>query len=132
MRVMDLLVQDLETSNRACLSGEPPEPAEIGKVEPSPALYREIEAQLPRLTRYARSLTHDPVDAEDLVQEVLSRALAKIDLWRPGSDLRAWLFTIMHHQFVNERRRASRQKKLALGDRDQSCAPPRRASVWNF
>jgi RNA polymerase sigma-70 factor (ECF subfamily) len=97
-----------------------------GSFEPNavdPRLHREIEAMIPRLTRYARSLTHDPVNAEDLVQESLSRALEKIHLWRPGTDLRAWLFTIMHHQYINEVRRAAREKNVPLGDRDQALEP---------
>jgi RNA polymerase sigma-70 factor (ECF subfamily) len=52
-------------------------------------LHRDIEASLPNLRRYARSLTRDPVAADDLVQECLARALAKLHLWRAGTDLRA-------------------------------------------
>lgn len=61
---------------------------------------------LPRLRRYARALTRDPARADDLVQDTLERALAKLDLWRPGSDLRAWLFTLMHNLHVNQCRAA--------------------------
>lgn len=57
---------------------------------------------LPRLRRYARALTGDPNRADDLVQDTLERALAKLELWQPGSDLRAWLFTLMHNLFVNQ------------------------------
>ncbi len=57
---------------------------------------------LPRLRRYARALTGDVTRADDLVQDTLERALAKLDLWQPGSDLRAWLFTLMHNLFVNQ------------------------------
>ena len=57
---------------------------------------------LPRLRRYARALTRDVSQADDLVQDTLERALVKLDLWRPGSDLRAWLFTLMHNLFVNQ------------------------------
>jgi RNA polymerase sigma-70 factor, ECF subfamily len=89
----------------------------------SQRLHREIEALIPRLTRYARALTHDLVAADDLVQEVLSRALEKLHLWQEGTDLRAWLFTIMHHQHVNEVRRAAREKKVPLVDRDQPLEP---------
>lgn len=78
--------------------------------EPSSGdLHREIEALIPRLTRYARALTHDFVAADDLVQESLSRALAKIHLWQKGTDLRAWLFTILHHQHISQIRRAARE-----------------------
>lgn len=57
---------------------------------------------LPRLRRYARALTRDVAQADDLVQDTLERALVKLDLWRPGTDLRAWLFTLMHNLFVNQ------------------------------
>ena len=64
-----------------------------------------IIEHIPRLRRYARSLVGDRYVAEDLVQDTLERAWNKSYLWRPGSDLRAWLFTIMHNVFVNEARR---------------------------
>jgi RNA polymerase sigma factor (sigma-70 family) len=119
---MDLRIQCLEKKNKPIrLTGEQPNAMKVGEDEPR--LHREIEALIPRLTRYARSLTHDLVEADDLVQESLSRALAKIHLWRPGTDLRAWLFTIMHHQHVNELRRAAREKNVPLGDRDQAFEP---------
>ena len=71
--------------------------------------YREIEAEIPRLRRYARALTHDAVTADDLVQDCLARALGKLHLWQEGTDLRAWLFTILHNQYVNYIRRSARE-----------------------
>jgi RNA polymerase sigma-70 factor (ECF subfamily) len=71
-------------------------------------IYRDIEAQIPRLQRYARGLARDAAAAEDLVQDCLARALAKLHLWQVGSDLRAWLFTILHNQYVNDVRRSVR------------------------
>jgi RNA polymerase sigma-70 factor (ECF subfamily) len=68
-----------------------------------------LEAEIPRLRRYARALTRDVVRADDLVQSCLTRALAKRHLWQPGTDLRAWLFTILHNQHVNEVRSAMRE-----------------------
>jgi RNA polymerase sigma-70 factor, ECF subfamily len=68
-----------------------------------------LEQQLPRLRRYARSLTQDVSRADDLVQSCVARALAKEHLWRPGTDLRAWLFTILHNQHVNDVRRLVRE-----------------------
>lgn len=53
--------------------------------------------------------------ADDLVQDTLERALAKIHLWQPGSDLRAWLFTLMHNLFVNQTR-ARRPPDAVLDD----------------
>ena len=57
---------------------------------------------MPRLRRYARVLTGDAHRADDLVQDPLARAWAKRSLWRAGSDLRAWLFTIMHNIHVSQ------------------------------
>ena len=47
--------------------------------------------------------------ADDLVQDCLARALGKLHLWQEGTDLRAWLFTILHNQYVNQVRRAVRE-----------------------
>lgn len=68
-----------------------------------------LEDEIPRLRRYARALTRDAARADDLVQSCLARALAKSHLWQPGTDLRAWLFTILHNQHVNDVRRAVRE-----------------------
>ncbi|MEO8655910.1 MAG: sigma-70 family RNA polymerase sigma factor [Ramlibacter sp.] len=69
-----------------------------------------VVEQLPGLRRYARALAGDAWAADDLVQDTLERACAKWRLWVPGSDLRAWLFTLMHNIYVNQRRSA----KVAL------------------
>jgi len=71
-------------------------------------IHKRIEAEIPRLRRYARALVRDAVSADDLVQECLTRALGKLHLWREGTDLRAWLFTILHNQYVNHVRRSIR------------------------
>ena len=68
-----------------------------------------LEAEIPRLRRYARALTRDVSRADDLVQSCLLRALAKRHLWQEGTDLRAWLFTILHNQNVNDVRRSVRE-----------------------
>ena len=62
---------------------------------------------IPRLRRYARALAGDRASADDLVQDTLERAWAKLHLYRRGTDLRAWLFTVMHNVHVN-RVRATR------------------------
>jgi RNA polymerase sigma-70 factor, ECF subfamily len=72
-------------------------------------LSRLVEQEIPRLRRYARALTRANDRADDLVQDTLVRALAKFHLWQPGTDIRAWLFTIMHHQYVNTVRRDARE-----------------------
>lgn len=71
-----------------------------------------LEAQIPRLRRYARALVHEPNGADDLVQDTLVRALAKQHRWQAGTNLRAWLFTLMHNQFVNNVRRFNRASTM--------------------
>jgi RNA polymerase sigma-70 factor (ECF subfamily) len=70
---------------------------------------RLLEAEIPRLRRYARALTRGTMHADDLVQSCLTRALAKQHLWQPGTDLRAWLFTLLHNQYVNDVRHSVRE-----------------------
>ena len=74
-----------------------------------PDLRTMVAAEIPRLRRYARALVRDVVAADDLVQETLTRGLFKQHLWVEGTNLQAWLFTIMHHQYVNQVRRAVRE-----------------------
>jgi RNA polymerase sigma-70 factor (ECF subfamily) len=64
-----------------------------------------IADQIPRLRRYARALTGDPSKADDLVQEALLRGLSRQHLWQPGTDMRAWMFTILHNIHINNQRR---------------------------
>jgi RNA polymerase sigma-70 factor (ECF subfamily) len=75
-----------------------------------------INELIPRLRRYARALTGERTAADDLVQDTLERAWIKLHLWRSGSDLRAWLFTIMHNVHVNQVRSRSASATLPLDD----------------
>jgi RNA polymerase sigma-70 factor, ECF subfamily len=68
-----------------------------------------LEEQIPRLRRYARALTRNPDKADDLVQATLVRAIAKQHLFKPDTNLRAWLFTLLHNQHVNDVRRSANQ-----------------------
>ena len=72
----------------------------------------QVIAYIPRLRRYARALVHERSAADDLVQDTLERALNKLHLWKRGTDLRAWLFTVMHNVHVNQVR--SRREYAAL------------------
>lgn len=67
-----------------------------------------IVVYIPRLRRYAHSLFQGhSASADDLVQDCLERALSRSHPWQEGTDLRAWLFTIMHNIYVNQIRRGS-------------------------
>ncbi|MGQ9365991.1 sigma-70 family RNA polymerase sigma factor [Azospirillum sp. A39] len=72
---------------------------------PDPEVIARIEAEIPRLRRFARAMVRDATLADDLVQECLERALSRLHLWRPGSNLRAWLFTILRNLHINGIRR---------------------------
>ncbi len=61
-------------------------------------------AHIPALRRYARLLTGDATRADDLVQDTLERACVKWALWKPGSALRAWLLSLMHNLYLNQKR----------------------------
>jgi RNA polymerase sigma-70 factor (ECF subfamily) len=65
-----------------------------------------IVGLIPRLRRYARALAGEKSAADDLVQDTLERAWAKLHLYRRGTDLRAWMFTVMHNVYVNQLRAA--------------------------
>lgn len=85
-------------------------------------IVRLIEAEIPRLRRYARALLRDQDRADDLVQDTLVRGLDKVYLFRSG-DVRAWLFTIMHNQYVNSVRRAVRQGDKIVVEKVQLASP---------
>src|SRR5690349_13705621 len=70
---------------------------------------RLLEKEIPRPRRYAFALTRNLSRADDLVQDTLVRAIAKHHCWQWGTNLRAWLFTIMHHQNADIIRRSARE-----------------------
>lgn len=70
----------------------------------------EVLELIPKLRAYARALTRDVNDADDLVQETLLKALSNIDSFQPGTMLRAWLYTIMRNTFHTNIRKRQREK----------------------
>lgn len=86
-----------------------------------------LVGHIPGLRRYARALTGDAWAADDLVQDTLERACDRWQLWTAGTDLRAWLFTLMHNLFIDAARRALRQQgqRVDIDDvADELAAPP--------
>ena len=89
-----------------------------------------ILAEIPRLRRYALALARGRDAADDLVQDSLERALDRIDNWQSGESPRRWLFTIMHHLFVDQLRRSKRRAEvvmLPLDDREALASPAHQA-----
>jgi len=68
----------------------------------------QIVALLPRLRRYARTLTRHREDADDLTQLAVERALARLDQWRRDQRLDAWMFGILRNAWVDETRSRNR------------------------
>ena len=69
-------------------------------------------ALLPRLQRFARSLTGSRADADDLVQATCERAIARLDDWVRGTDLDRWMFKIAHNLHRNQRRDQANRLRL--------------------
>jgi RNA polymerase sigma-70 factor (ECF subfamily) len=68
-----------------------------------------VAAEIPRLRRYARALLGDDAEAEDLTQDTLERALARLQQWREGDSPRKWLFSILHNLHIDQLRRKLRR-----------------------
>ena len=75
----------------------------------------DIQATIPNLRAFAMSLTGNIDNADDLVQETLVRAFAHIDSFEPGTNLSAWLFTILRNLFRSEYRKRKREVEDAEG-----------------
>jgi len=69
----------------------------------------EIIEHLPALRAFALNLSRNGAAADDLVQDTLLKAWSKFDLYRPGTNLRAWLFTILRNSFYSSRRKQARE-----------------------
>lgn len=69
----------------------------------------EIVTHLPALRAFARGLTGDVSAADDLVQDTVLKAWSKFHLYQPGTNLRAWLFTILRNSFLSGRRKSAKE-----------------------
>jgi RNA polymerase sigma-70 factor, ECF subfamily len=92
-----------------------------------------ILSTVPSLRAFAVSLCGNLDRADDLVQETLTRALANIDSFRPGTNMAAWLFTILRNQFRSEYRKRRREVEDADGTHAASLqAPPEQIARVEF
>jgi RNA polymerase sigma-70 factor (ECF subfamily) len=81
-------------------------------MEPKQMVADDMVALMPQMHNFARSLCRDAVRAADLVQEALLRAYSNIERFQPGTNLKAWLFTILRNEHYSQLRR---QKFEAVG-----------------
>ena len=98
-----------QTAEHSAPRFAPPAPA----AERDATFERDVLACLPDVARFARSLTHDDANADDLVQETMLRAYRAYHTFEPGSDARRWLFTICRNVFLRQRERERRQTDTA-------------------
>jgi RNA polymerase sigma-70 factor (ECF subfamily) len=83
---------------------------------PEAAFEREAMACLDGLYGTGLRLTRNPADAEDLVQDTYLKAFRAREQFEPGTNLKAWLFTILHNTFLNRRRRAVKEPVAVESD----------------
>src|SRR6202035_417319 len=84
--------------------------------EASQKIHEQIVMLLPRLRRFARNLTRNPHDADDVVQIALERALARLDQWRSDARLDRWLVKIVRNAWIDELRARGRRDKVFLAE----------------
>jgi RNA polymerase sigma-70 factor (ECF subfamily) len=78
-------------------------------------VHEQIVTLLPRLRRFARNLTRNPHDADDVVQIALERALTRLDQWHRDARLDSWMFKIVRNAWIDELRSRARRDKIFLG-----------------
>lgn len=84
-----------------------------------------LAAEIPHLRRYARALTGDVHQADDLVQDCLERAIRKRRLWLGRGSIRSWAFKILYHEYVS-RRRLLRERAVKVDIENETIAEPPR------
>ena len=81
------------------------------------SIRNQIAAQLPRLRRFALSLTGNRADADDLVQDTIERALRNLHQWQQGTKLDSWMFRIAQNLWIDAMR-ARRVRAVVSNDPD--------------
>src|SRR5882672_12263265 len=82
--------------------------------ETSQSIHEQIVTLLPRLRRFARNLTRNPHDADDVVQIAVERALTRLEQWRSDARLDSWMFKIVRNAWIDELRSRGRRDKVFL------------------
>jgi RNA polymerase sigma-70 factor (ECF subfamily) len=94
-----------------------------------------LVALLPRLRRFARSLSRNQHDADDLVQLAMERALRSLEQFRAGASLASWLFGIMKNAWIDTCRARTRRAEVALpedsGEHPAVSPVDTDASLWS-
>jgi RNA polymerase sigma-70 factor (ECF subfamily) len=100
---------------------------------PSSALREALVKSIPSLRAFAISLCHDRTEADDLVQETLIRAWNNLANFEEGTNLKAWLFTILRNNFYNGLRKLKHQSDYARTmDDSHFIVPPSQEKIMEF
>ena len=111
---------NLQASNRA---------APKSSIDPSVRFQRDLVALIPRVRAFSRTLCGTKANAEDVAQDALAKAWRARDRFEPGTNLKAWLFTIVRNEFYSQRRNAWRQTHWDE-NLDESIPAPAYAQEW--
>jgi RNA polymerase sigma factor (sigma-70 family) len=84
----------------------------MSTTEPTENIQAKIIELLPRLRRFARNLTRNPHDADDVVQIAIERALTRLDQWHRDARLDSWVFRIVRNAWIDETRSRARRDAL--------------------
>jgi len=84
--------------------------------ETSKSIHEQIVVLLPRLRRFARNLTRNPHDADDVVQIAVERALLRSDQWRRDARLDSWMFKIVRNAWIDELRSRGRRDRVFVAE----------------
>ena len=93
---------------------------------------RDILTCLPNLRAYARSLARSADQADDLVQDTIVRALAAAGQYQPGTNFKAWMFTILRNGYFNELRRNRGFRPIEAADLEAYSTPPDQQAGLEF
>lgn len=104
----------------------PPGDAAAGQAD----IRREMLGLLPDLRAFARFLVRDRAAADDLVQDTIVRGLSALAQFQPGTNLKAWLFTILRNQFFEQARRRKREAQaLRAGFPEEEAGRPAQSDM---
>jgi RNA polymerase sigma-70 factor (ECF subfamily) len=87
-----------------------------GESVPSESFRDQLVTMIPAMTAFAVMLTRNRQTADDLVQDTVLRALTRQELFTPGTNLKAWLFTIMRNLYINNLRASHRARLVEIDD----------------
>jgi RNA polymerase sigma-70 factor, ECF subfamily len=117
---------DLSSPDLAQIDSAENDPAQTGPAETDPATETDAERTarferdalpfLDQLYGAAMRMTRNPTDAEDLVQETFAKAYGSFHQFRPGTNLKAWLYRILTNTFINSYRKKQRQPQQSMSE----------------